>query len=385
MALFKNKSKPTKTTYHTSERGKAKFFHGREEEKKHFRGLMSESIEKREGEACLIQGSPGVGKSALLEEFKEIARNQKWRVRRISIKSLYDPNELYLWIKNNTSKDVSEGFHFGLNFHILKGSYERKTNSKNPNLIKTIKEIRRKPTLLVLDEAQRIGIKGYINDSNREYMLDIANELHNLQSNKGFVFVVAGLGNTKSVFKKLGISRFTGKNIFNLGALDKKAEKSILKKWIIESGGKENDENIEFWIKKITEETHCWAHHITSYTSAIFKELKKTNGKLTTVGLEKVLASGSDSKKKFYIQRLDEFDKRECQLISSFLKKNKDFIFFDKEKIIDFFKDNVGFDAGLELYERFVQDGVLHRNENKDYMIPIPSMRTWLINQFGQN
>ena len=67
------------------------------------------------------------------------------------------------------------------------------------------------------------------------------------------------------------------------------------------------------------------------------------------------------------------------------MKKNKDFIFFDKEKIIDFFKDNVGFDAGLELYERFVQDGVLHRNENKDYMIPIPSMRTWLINQFGQN
>ena len=189
MNFFKNKSKPIKTTYHTSERGKAKFFHGREEEKKHFRGLMIESIEKREGEACLIQGSPGVGKSALLEEFKEIARNQKWRVRRISIKSLYDPNELYLWIKNNTSKDVSEGFHFGLNFHILKGSYERKTNSKNPNLIKTIKEIRRKPTLLVLDEAQRIGIKGYINDSNREYMLDIANELHNLQSNKGFVFL----------------------------------------------------------------------------------------------------------------------------------------------------------------------------------------------------
>ncbi len=92
MNLFKNKSRPIKTTYHASERGKAKFFHGREKEKKHFKGLMRESIEKRKREACLIQGPPGVGRSALLEEFKDIARNQKWRVRRI-YQILYDPNE----------------------------------------------------------------------------------------------------------------------------------------------------------------------------------------------------------------------------------------------------------------------------------------------------
>ncbi len=101
-------------------------------------------------------------------------------------------------------------------------------------------------------------------------------EVKNWKIEKPFILLVGGLGMSKKIFNDFGVSRFNTDCSFNLEPLDQKSERVILKKWIIKKGNaKENDSKMEFWIDKITEQTHGWAHHITNYGIAASDYLKK--------------------------------------------------------------------------------------------------------------
>ncbi len=57
-----------------SDRGPAKYFHGRKQVLSDFNELMERAVQAKSGTTFLIQGAPGAGKSALLEECKNRAR-----------------------------------------------------------------------------------------------------------------------------------------------------------------------------------------------------------------------------------------------------------------------------------------------------------------------
>ncbi|MCY4217368.1 MAG: hypothetical protein OXC92_10340 [Flavobacteriaceae bacterium] len=72
------------------DRGKAKYFHGREHEKK----IFHKAKKTKSGTTFLIQGSPVVGKTALLEELKQIAIDENWGVVKIKPNGLWDAGQL---------------------------------------------------------------------------------------------------------------------------------------------------------------------------------------------------------------------------------------------------------------------------------------------------
>ncbi|MCY3997753.1 MAG: ATP-binding protein [Flavobacteriaceae bacterium] len=51
-------------------RGKAEYFHGREKEQAFFKNALKKTRSRGVGTSFLVQGSPGVGKTALLEKCK---------------------------------------------------------------------------------------------------------------------------------------------------------------------------------------------------------------------------------------------------------------------------------------------------------------------------
>jgi len=87
-----------------SDRGHARYFHGRKEILTSFSGELYSAIAKdsrENGTIFLIQGSPGAGKTALLNQFSDMAKaggeaagGKKWRVLEIGKTALYTPASL---------------------------------------------------------------------------------------------------------------------------------------------------------------------------------------------------------------------------------------------------------------------------------------------------
>ena len=66
------------------DRGAAKYFHGRETILSEFQKLLADSRKSKGGTTFLIQGPPGVGKTALLAKCWDLAEELKWEVRNLS-------------------------------------------------------------------------------------------------------------------------------------------------------------------------------------------------------------------------------------------------------------------------------------------------------------
>jgi len=87
-----------------SDRGHVRYFHGRKEILTNFSGELCSAIAKdsrENGTVFLVQGSPGAGKTALLNQFIDMARaggdavgGKKWRILEIGKTALYDPASL---------------------------------------------------------------------------------------------------------------------------------------------------------------------------------------------------------------------------------------------------------------------------------------------------
>ena len=78
-----------------SDRGRAKYFHGRKQILRDFIELVDRAKEADSGTTFLIQGAPGAGKTALLYKCEQLAEKRKWEVVGMSSAALWDPNELH--------------------------------------------------------------------------------------------------------------------------------------------------------------------------------------------------------------------------------------------------------------------------------------------------
>jgi len=81
-----------------SDRGFAKYFHGREEIIKDFNNVLGDFATSNKGTTFLIQGAPGVGKTALLFKFREIAKKKGWKVVNIKANALWNRESLNKYI-----------------------------------------------------------------------------------------------------------------------------------------------------------------------------------------------------------------------------------------------------------------------------------------------
>ncbi|MCY4162436.1 MAG: ATP-binding protein [Flavobacteriaceae bacterium] len=362
-------------------RGKAKYFHGRKEELDLFRGTLNIAKIENGGTIFIIQGSPGVGKSALLEEFKELGVAEEWGVVEISHDGLWDAHELRKYLHKDYTiklKELKAGASaYGLG---MEGVF-----SINEKSVLQILESSKKPLLLMLDEGQHLAD---VLNADFQIFKDTKKVLDNIHNNKfrvPLVFVISGLGMTKKIIQNFGVSILDDKSIVNLEKLDKLSEQEILKDWIYQEGGLDQTIQSKLWIEKITEFTHGWPHHINAYGRSASEWIKKHPNKLTMEGLNWVLKDGEQKRFDYYDERFDTLTLKETELITELLIVHRNVDEFRDESIIDFFKEKTSLEEAEKLFDRTVEKGVFHRQKNKKYSVAVPSMRTWLIDQFGQD
>ena len=368
------RSSPSPPLTAASDRGPAKYFHGRKQVLSDFNKLIERAVQAKSGTTFLIQGAPGAGKSALLEECEKRAREKGWKTAEIKPQAFWDPDALrdflglgkFPW---STFRSLKIGVS-GASVTVGRAS-------------RTIRKILRKgkqPLLLILDEAQTLKTSPHPPDdrgTNLEFMLD---EIHNGKLNRPVILIAAGLGTTVDAFRSLGISRFSKEYLIELGALSKEAERAVIHDWLTKEGEAKGDPVP--WVDAIAQETYGWPQHILSYVDPALKQLEADNRVMTPEGLNAVLEAGRNFRSNYYQRRLDDFSRKQRHSLAKLIMNVPLGEGLDKEDILSSLTQEYGETEAEKLFNRALHRGVLHRYKGT-YAIPIPSMQDWLVTNYA--
>ncbi len=324
----------------------------------------------------LIQGAPGAGKTALLEEMALDAMEKRWDVVEINLDDLYNPIHMaqtlgkpYISRKQTATRVDSK---------LLSREYIKEIagDSSVPQVLERMTP--KRGVLLILDEAQRVG--HFIDTPNELTVMATLDRFHNGKLPHPVILLAAGLGQTEEAFRMLGISRFKGGCFVELGALGKEPERAVIQDWLVKEGEAKGDSTP--WIDAIAQKTHGWPQHITAYGDAAAKQIRKDDGEMTPTGLEVVYEVGESRREAYYKQCAKGISRKERCSLARLIKNVVPGKGLHREDIEVALSQEYGdSDKAKSLFKKAVERGILH-SQDELYSIPIPSMQNWLISNY---
>ncbi len=364
-----------------SDRGPAKYFHGRKQVLSNFRNLLLRAVQNKGGTTFLIQGAPGAGKTALLEKCEKMARGQGWETAEIQPPALWDPDALLRYLGKERRLSFTGGsgqvgvdavVKANANFDIEVNQHLRTTSG--------ILQDGKKPLLLILDEAQTLGTTNAPPSNQSGTATNMLDEIHNGKLNRPVILIAAGLGTTVKAFESLGISGFEGESFVELGALGKEPERAVLHDWLTKEGeakGAPTD-----WIDAIAQETYGWPQHIVSYIKPALKQLEADNRVMTAEGLNAVLEAGRGFRLAYYKNRARSFTKEHRHCLARAFADIPLGESTTHKVIEDSLTQEYGETEAKKLFRLGREKGLLEKRDG-EYAIPIPSMQDWLVTNYA--
>ncbi|MCY4232534.1 MAG: ATP-binding protein [Bacteroidetes bacterium] len=176
------------------DRGPAKYFHGRHRILGNFLKLLKKSVNEKGGSTFLIQGAPGAGKTALLDQCKKLAKDNGWETAIVYPPALWDPQELLQYLGGGTqSKITGVSGKVGVDAVVkAEGKLDLAFERQNPNTLKILENVK-KPLLLILDEAQTLAKANKPPNKELEGITaNVLNAIHNGSLKSSVVLLAAG-------------------------------------------------------------------------------------------------------------------------------------------------------------------------------------------------
>lgn len=364
-----------------SDRGPAKYFHGRKEILSGFGKLLLHANQDIGGTTFLIQGAPGVGKTALLAECERLALDRSWKTAEIDPPALWDPNELLHYLGMGSRLRVTGGSgEVGVNVGAKAGAKVDVSVDRPRRTTLNILRDGNKPLLLILDEAQALGMAGIPPSDKVGVVNSVLNNIHNGRLRRPVILLAAGLGTTVNAFMSFQISRFNKKCLIELGALDEESERAVIRDWLEKGGGAKGDSSA--WIDAIARETHGWPQHILSYVDPAVEQMNANRGVMTAEGLNAVLDAGRELRSEYYERRAHDFSRIQRSSLAKLMADDPFGKGLDEENILQSLTQEYGADKAEKLFHRALHCGILHKRRGR-YTVPIPSMQDWLVSQYA--
>ena len=355
-----------------SDRGPAEYFHGRTEILCDFEDLLGRAREGENGTTFLIQGAPGVGKTALLDQCEKRASSQGWEIANIGPGALWDPNHLLASLgRGQKYKGTERSTQIGIKSFLGWGF---KSARPQPT-VKNILEEGNSPLLLILDEAHGLGEEGIPPSEHKESARTVLEFIHNGKLERPVILLAAGLGTLSAAFGSMGISRFKGGCFIELRALSEESERAVIRDWLKKAGGAKGD--LTAWMDTIAQKAHGWPQHILSYVEPAKDYLIANNGIMTEIGLKAVLEAGERGREAYYRQRLKDFAGDKLICFSEVVADIGSGMPFKKELLEAPLIKKYGHEKGSKLFQKFLEKGVIAA-DGFLYSVPIPSMHDWI-------
>ena len=361
------------------DRGEAKYFHGRTGILDSFqRRLKWAEQDPKEGTTFLIQAAPGAGKSALLHECARLAAIGGFAVAEVDPHKILDPEVLHesidtSWIRwrrwlTHGSASVDVGvFKAGV---VVGGA------AKTPL---GVIEKGKGGLVLLLDEAQLMDDLAVGTGIPFIGAKALLTAIHNGRTGRPVMLLTAGLSATKRAFKDLGVSRFKDNCYVELGPLKEEAEREVIKDWLKKEGRAKGDPT--HWIDAIMQKTHGWPQHVAAYAESAAIHLRATGRQLTPAKLKEVLEVGEMKRIKFYKSRAEGLDEDHRMAIASAFASAHEDQTQTRKAIMESLVKVIGKQEADTVFRRALHNGVLDNRDGR-YVIPIPSMRRWFIDNY---
>ncbi|MCY4233069.1 MAG: ATP-binding protein [Bacteroidetes bacterium] len=360
------------------DRGPSPFFHGREEIIDNFNIVLDDHKAHKDGTTFMIQGAPGAGKTALLDVLSKHAKKNGWKPILINTNTLWSPDELLRRLDKSGRQITSFGAEAGVD-HVGHGSF----NINIKTAAHTISDILRgqkKPLLLILDEAQTLGMPDVVPSEMKCVTISVLKEIHNGDLERPIMLLAGGLGTTESGFETFAISRFGGDCTIQLWRLDKKSECAVIRDWLIEEGRAKGDPHT--WIQSIAEQAHGWPQHIISYIKPALKYIESNNRFMSDEGLELVLEEGAKYREEYYQKRVKGVDKTKREALAKIFSSVPLGDTILRDDIVSALQEEYSQEVAEELFNRALDQGIIDERKDGDYGIPIPSLHTWLVDEY---
>ena len=363
----------------STDRGATPYFRGRTPILDSFENRLRDDKKNNEGTIFLVQGPPGIGKSALLDECRKKAKNKNWEVRKLVVPALWDPDLMAecLGLKKKertTEKTVEGGGEISAGVAKFKGAVSGTTKKSTPkvtprSLIQKIKN----PLLLILDEAQHLGEDGGPPKEHLHAVKALLTEIHNGELGKPVILLAGGLGMTFQALEALGISRVAEDCMFDMEPLEKEEERQVIKNWLKRAGKAKGDTTD--WIDAITTETYQWPRHVDSYARNAARLIKDNQGQMTEDMLRSVMETGREKRMAYYEARTKGLKDDHVLRLEEMFRSPRARKGLSEAGIIRY--------LGKAGFEKAVSKGVLHRYKDS-YTIPIPSLYDYLTEKAGR-
>jgi len=319
----------------------------------------------------LIQGAPGAGKTALLDEMASDAIENGWDVFEINLGDLHNPVQMaqtlgkpYVSYKQTAIKTDAK----------VVGTEHIKEVAGDSSVSQVLGKMKPKHgIILILDEAQSIA--DFVGTPDKTAVVETLGNVHNGKINHPIILLAAGLGPTEEAFGLLRISRFKGGCNIELGALSKESERAVIRDWLIKGGGAEG--NPSAWMDAIAQKTHGWPQHITAYGDAAAQQIRHDKGAMTSAGLEVVYQAGLKRRKAYYKQRVVGFEGDELACLYEAIAGVESGMPFNKGLIFDPLRDKYGSDEAKKIFKKIIDKGIVSLVGGL-YSVPIPSMHDWM-------
>ncbi len=365
---------------YVSDRGPTEYFHGRVRILANFDKLVEDSMKPRGASTFLIQGAPGAGKTALLYELGKIAEKRDWKVVKIKTSALWDRAKMLRALGigkwpgiSRISMSLLEILETGISFS------EPARSSTSMDAVDRSKR-KNERLILVMDEAQKLASAKNQPADRLEDAKELLESIHNGELSRPVILLTAGLGPTLEAFETLGVSRFKEGCVVELGALSKASERAVIQDWLVKEGGAKGDPAP--WIDAIAQQTHGWPRHVHSYAEHAAGHLKEKGGIMTPQGLKIVMELGEEGRKQYYKQRVSTFYGDQLQCLVTSIANTPFGEPTSRLEIVSSLAQTYGNDQAEDLLKDFIEKGILEKS-GKGLSISIPSMHTWLKEEYG--
>ena len=365
------------------DRDVAHFFAGREAEIARFDSALRESSDKRQAVFRIFQGAPGCGKTSLAAHLRA---NRTTDVLFVSVgkADLKSKDALFSRVADAIDGERSRGGKVAQAAAQSVAAW-LKIKPVGDAAAEFLADMTApKPTLVLhMDEAQLL-------DQEQDALMHLHTDGLDLPT----VCLFTGLSHTESRIRGLGgLSRLAKNATTNMGRMaDTECAEStalMLDKLRVEGAEAGHQEAVE----AVVEEAHGWPQHLFCAQQALCRELVRTNGSLRGIDLDTLRAESQADRHAYYQGRLEgelaRWPKLAAAVAGQVMREEIDTepeltkLCRREVRRLKLDEDQDFRVEPIDFVRQMVEKGVLSPTGERRYVVPIPSMLTWLGDRYG--